>query len=136
MEAKYRVFNNSSKRKVIKEVCEVLPNISVSIFTKTFIIETIYLCDLSGFVVSSEESDSIFVSDLERDEERHTFYREVTSINVIPKEEVVRIRNFPSNTKQFHQIMKLSMNISTNRNRTAHCLHIRFMLKNFLCFFA
>ena len=41
MEAEYLRFNNCSKREVIEEFSELFPNISITVFSQTFIIETI-----------------------------------------------------------------------------------------------
>ena len=62
MKAEYVSFNNSSKRQVIKESCEVLPDVGISIFSKAFVIEPVDLCDLLAFVVSSEDGDTAWVS--------------------------------------------------------------------------
>ena len=39
--------------KVVKQICEVLPHIRIAIFPKTFVVKTIYLGDLSTFVIAS-----------------------------------------------------------------------------------
>ena len=58
------VFDNCSQAQVIKDFCAISPNIKRAIFSETFIIEPINLSNLSTFVVSSDESDSIRISDL------------------------------------------------------------------------
>lgn len=68
MKAENFLFNDSGKRKVIKEVCEVFPNISVTVLPQALIIKTVDLCDLSRFVISTEYRDSILVADLEAHE--------------------------------------------------------------------
>lgn len=35
------ILNKSSKRQIIKQICKVLPNICISIFSQAFIIEAI-----------------------------------------------------------------------------------------------
>ena len=47
MEAEDLVINESGQRQVIEEIGERLPNICVSVFTEAFIIETVYLCNLT-----------------------------------------------------------------------------------------
>ena len=45
--------NNSCKSEVIKYICAILPYIGVTVFTDYFIIETVYLSDLTGLVIAS-----------------------------------------------------------------------------------
>lgn len=77
------VVDQGSEGEVVKEVGEILPDISVSVFAKTFVVETVDLGDLTGLVVSSEDGNSLRVSDLEGDEKGDGLNRVVTSINVI-----------------------------------------------------
>ncbi len=75
METEYLAFDNSSEREIIEKLCEVLPHIGVAIFPQTFIIETIaskgnidnnlHLSDLSRFMVTSQDSESISESDFQ-----------------------------------------------------------------------
>jgi len=59
----YLIGNNSSQRKIIKELSEILPDIGITIFSVTLIVKAVDLSDLSAFVVSSEKSDSVSISD-------------------------------------------------------------------------
>jgi len=68
VEAKYLPVDQGSQRKVIEQISEVLPDIGVSVFSEAFIVESVDLGDLTRFMVTSEDSDSIFVPDLEGDE--------------------------------------------------------------------
>lgn len=69
MQAEKLILHNSSQREVVEELSQTFPDIRVTILAAAFIIEAIYLRDLARFVISPEDSDSIFVSDLERDEQ-------------------------------------------------------------------
>lgn len=62
MKAEERIFNDSGQRKIIEKLSECFPNITVAIFSTTFIIESVDLSDLSGLMISSENNDSIFIS--------------------------------------------------------------------------
>ena len=53
------VIYQGSEGQIVKQVCEVLPNIGVSIFPQALVIEAIHLCDLSALVVPSENCDSL-----------------------------------------------------------------------------
>lgn len=77
------VVDQGSEGKVVKEVGEVLPDIGVSVFAKTLVVETVDLGDLTGLVVSSKNGDSLRVSDLEGDEKGDGLDGVVTSINIV-----------------------------------------------------
>jgi hypothetical protein len=65
------VFDESSKGKVVEKVGEVFPHVSIAIFAETFVIESIDLCDLSGLVVSTEDGNTVWITDLQGDQKRH-----------------------------------------------------------------
>jgi len=65
VEAEDLVVDESGKGEVVEEIREVLPYVGVAVFSETFIIETIYLCDLTGFVVATENGDALRISDFE-----------------------------------------------------------------------
>ena len=77
------------------------PYISVAIFTLAFIIKAVYLGDLSGFMVSSEESDMCWVACFEGDEKGEDFQGIVTSVNEITHEDVVCVWDFSTCFEEF-----------------------------------
>lgn len=83
MQAEDLIVDQCSKGKVIEQIGEIFPDVGVAILSKTFIIETIYLGDLTGFVVASEDGDALGISDLEGNKQRHGLHREVASIDII-----------------------------------------------------
>jgi hypothetical protein len=83
MEAEDLVVDEGGKGEVVEEVCKVFPYIRVAIFSETFVVETVDLRDLTGFVVATEDCNALGVSDFESNEESDGFNGIVTSINVI-----------------------------------------------------
>ena len=73
VKAEELIFNNGSQRKIVKEFSEAFPNIWISIFAAALVIEAVDLSDLSGFVISSKNGDSVFVSHFECDEKGDCF---------------------------------------------------------------
>jgi hypothetical protein len=57
------IINNCSKRKVVKDVSTVLPNIETSVFPETLVIKSIDLSNLSWLVVAPDEKELVFVPD-------------------------------------------------------------------------
>jgi hypothetical protein len=65
MQAEDLVFNDCSDRESVKEISEILPHVGISIFSKTLIIESVHLSDLSGLMVSSKDCYSILIPHFE-----------------------------------------------------------------------
>jgi hypothetical protein len=69
MEAENVALDDCGQREVVEERSKVLPDISISILPKTLVIKSVNLCDLLALVVSSKDSDSVWVSDLKCDQQ-------------------------------------------------------------------
>lgn len=83
VEAENLVVDESGQGKVIKEIGEVLPYVGVAVLAETFVVEAVDLSDLAGFVVSSQNRDSLGISDLEGDKEGDGLNGVISTINVI-----------------------------------------------------
>lgn len=64
VEAKDLAVNQGRQRQVVEEVRKVLPHIGVAILPQTFVVETVDLSDLPGFVVTSKDRNSLPVPNL------------------------------------------------------------------------
>lgn len=95
------VFDEGGEREVVEEVGEVSPYVRISVLSETFIVESVYLCDLPRFVVSAEDGDSIAVSELECNEEGYSLDRVVPSVNIVPHEEVIGVRRVAADPEEF-----------------------------------
>ncbi len=85
------IIDQGSQWQVVEEVGKVLPDICVAVLPQALVVETIYLSDLSRFVVSSQNCDPVAVSDLERYEQCHSLNRVVSTVNVVTHEEIVGV---------------------------------------------
>ena len=54
---------------MIEEGSEILPNIGITVLSQALIIESVDLCDLLALVISSQDGDSVWVSDLKSNKE-------------------------------------------------------------------
>jgi len=124
VEAEDLIIDEGGERKVIEEIGEVFPNIRVAILPKTFIVESIDLCNLTRFVVATEDGNALGVSDFESNQESDCLYGIITSINIVTHEEVVGVWIWPPDSEKLHQIMKLSVNISAYCHRAFHWLYV------------
>jgi len=83
VEAEDLVINKGGKREIIEQIGEKLPNIRVAVFPETFIVEAIDLSNLTRLVITTQDCDSGGVPNFKGYEESNSFYRVVTSINVV-----------------------------------------------------
>ena len=77
------VLNKSGKGEVVEEVGEIFPNVGVSVFAQAFVVESIHLCDLARFMVSSENGDTLGITDLKTNKEGDRLNRVVTTVHVV-----------------------------------------------------
>jgi hypothetical protein len=73
MDAEDLAFNDGTDAEVVENFSAVLPRVSVSVLSNSFVIEAVYGCDLSGLVVTSKKSDVSWVLELEAEEELECF---------------------------------------------------------------
>lgn len=83
VKAEYLIVDEGGKGEIIKEIREVFPNIRVAILPETLIVESVDLCNLTRFVIATEDGNALRISDFEGNKESDGFYGVVTSINVI-----------------------------------------------------
>lgn len=119
------------KAEIIKYLSAVTPHINRPIFSQTFIIKSIHLCDLSAFVVSTDQCDAVWVSYLikylinpiiiilsvyylESEQEEKRFYTIESSIHKITHKKVIGFWTLSTHFEQFLKIIKLAMNVSTD----------------------
>ena len=81
--------------KIIFYTCKIFPDVGISIFAKTLIVESINLCDLSALMVSSQDRDPGAEPDLEGDEEGDGLHAVVAPVHVVTHEQVVSVRRLP-----------------------------------------
>jgi hypothetical protein len=53
MQAENFILHHGGKRKEVKELSKILPNIGISVFPLALIVKSVYLSNLSGLVIAS-----------------------------------------------------------------------------------
>jgi hypothetical protein len=97
MEAEDSVVDNSCERKVVEQLSEVNPDIGVTVLPQALVIETVDLGDLTDFMVTSENSQSVLEAHLQSNEQRYGLDRVVATINIISHEQVVGVWGLSTN---------------------------------------
>jgi hypothetical protein len=83
VQAEDLVLDKGGEGEEVEEVGEVLPYVCVAVLAKAFIVETIDLGNLAGFVVAAEDGYALRVADLQGDKKGDGLYREVATVDVI-----------------------------------------------------
>lgn len=145
----YLVVNQRGQGEVVEEIREKLPDIGVSVLSQALVVESIHLGDLPRLVVTSQNGDTVPISQFERDEQRDRLYRVVSSIDVIAHEQVIRVGRVSTDPEQLRQVVlrclsvqstkvlrathELTVYVSTNGHGASDGLHIRLLHQHFSC---
>lgn len=104
METEDRTINDSWDREALKNLSKPFPDrISVVLFL-ALIIKTVKFVNLSVFMISSQDGDSVFVFYFEKKNIEKCLYWVETSIDVISHEEIVGSLDKKMSTGSFPQI--------------------------------
>ena len=63
-------------------------------------------------------------TNLESDEEGDGLHAVVASVHVVPHEQIVGVRRLAPDLEQLHEVVELTVDISTNRDGTLDCLYV------------
>lgn len=83
METEDLVLDEGSEGEVVEEVGKVFPHIGIAVFPQTFIVETVHLCDLAGLVVSTEDGDTLRVTNFQTNKECDGLDGVVSTVDVV-----------------------------------------------------
>jgi hypothetical protein len=83
VQAEDLVLDEGGEREEIKEVGEVFPNIRITVLAEALVVKAVYLGDLAGLVVATEDGNALGIADLESDKKGNSLDGEVATINII-----------------------------------------------------
>ncbi len=86
MHAEYLAFDQSCQRQEVKQICENLPNIRISILLYTLIIKTINLRYLTTLMITSEDSNAISISYFESKHQTERLNTMIAPVYIISHE--------------------------------------------------
>ena len=92
----------------------------------------LHLCDLSALVVAAKNRDSVSIAYFECNHECHDLHRVVSSVDVVPHEQVVCVGRLSPNTEELHQVVELAMHVPTYCHWTLDFLNVGLFCKNLL----
>ena len=117
-------FDNSTNAEIVENFGAVLPRVGITILSNSLIVEPVHSSNLSGFMITSEESNMCRVLEFQTKQELESFYAVVSSINEVTHEDISGVRDFTALVEEFQEIMELTMDISANGNWGCYWLHI------------
>ena len=77
------IVDKSGEGEVVEKVRKIFPDICIAILSQALVIESVNLRDLTGLVVTTEDSDALRVANLERDKESYSLNREISTIDIV-----------------------------------------------------
>ena len=72
--------------------------------------------DLSAFVISSKDGESLRISDFQRNQESHGLDGIISTIYVVSHEEVVGFGGLTTDFEEFAQVVELAVDVTAYRN--------------------
>jgi hypothetical protein len=92
----------------------------LGVLVLAFKLEGKVIGQVATFVVSSQQPKSLGVVNLETPEVENALYAEITSVDVVTKEEISGLGGVATNFEKLHEIVVLSVNITTNGDGSVH----------------
>jgi len=126
VQAEDLIVDKGGEREVVEKIREGFPHVGISILSEAFIVESVHLSDLAGFVIATENRNALRIPNLQGDKQSHSLHREIATIDVVAHEEIIGIWVGSANLEQLHQVMELTVYISANSDWTANRLNIVF----------
>lgn len=77
------IVNDTAQRKVVEHVGEIVPDRRVAVFSGTLRVKAVRLGNTSALMVTSDEVDSIGISELETDQKADGLDTEQPAINIV-----------------------------------------------------
>ena len=141
MDAKDLFVNDCSQCQIIEYIRAIAPHVDAAKLAQAFVIKSVYLSDLARFVVASDQRDTLWIANFERYQEQEGFNRMTAAIDKVAHEEVVCVWTFSTNLKELFQVIKLTVDVSTDlkvnqkifltyRDWALNVLYIALLLKN------
>lgn len=90
------------------------PHVDATVLAEALIIEAIGLSNLSALVIASNQCYLVRVAYLQCKQQEKCFNRVKAAVNKIPHEKIVCPRTLAADPEEFHQVVKLAVDVATN----------------------
>lgn len=107
------LIDDSGDGQAVEAVGECLPQLDV-VSALALVVETVDTIDGSTLVVAAEDKEVLGVLDLVCEEQANGLERLLATVDVVTKEEVVRLRREATVLEQSQQVVVLTVDISAN----------------------
>lgn len=97
----------------IEAVGERLPELDI-IPSLAFVVESIYAVDGRALVIPAQDEEVFWIFDLVREKQANGFKRLFTSVDVVPKKQIICFRWESSVFKEAEKVVILAMNIAAD----------------------
>lgn len=114
MNAQHSPVYQCRESKVIEDFRAVSPHICVAVFPLTFVVESVDLGDLPGFMIASEERYICWISSFEEHEEGEDLEGVVPAVNKIAHEDIAGVWDVASLFEEFEEVMELAVDVTAD----------------------
>ena len=101
MNAEEATIYNSCETKVVESLGAKPPDIDRTVLAETLVIKTIYLTNLTTFVITTEKSNTIRVSNFQTQKKKPCFDTVVAPVYIIAHKQIASLWTVSSDAKQF-----------------------------------
>lgn len=117
MHAQNLVINQSGNWQAVEHVNELLPDFDRE-SSLAVVVESVHSVNLGDLMVTSEQEEVFRVLDLEGEEQTESLDGVLSAVNIVSQEEIVSFRRHATKFKQFQKVMELSVQVTTNLDRS------------------
>ena len=125
-------LNNGANAQIVEHLGAIFLRVGVSVLADGLVVEAVHRRDLSCLVVAAEKSDMSRILQLEAEQQLEGLDGVVAAINEVSHENVSGVWNLTSFLEEFEQVVELAVDVTADRDWSAHWLHVALFYKNLL----
>ncbi len=134
MNAEYPPIHHRSQRQVVEDLTTVPPYIDTPVLPYALVVEPIHLRNLPRLVVASYQRDPVRIPHFQCQQQQESLYGVKTSIDKVSHEKVIRLGTHATVFEQLHEVEKLTVDVTADRNGRIDVLDVAFFNEDFSCF--
>jgi hypothetical protein len=83
MNAEYPPIYDCAETQIVKHIAAISPDVPRPIFPLAFVVKSVHLGDLARFMIAANESDSVWITDLEEKQKEEGLDRVEATIHKV-----------------------------------------------------